>query len=53
MELRVELNWKSFLAIGGAVAFVIMASKANGEDAKIILNKIIDYKVPLLFTKEK
>lgn len=53
MELKVELNWKSFFAIGGAIAFVILAKKANGEDAKILLNKMIDYKAPLLLTKEK
>lgn len=42
MEIKLELDWKSFLALGVSVASIILATKLNDDDAAKVLTLTVD-----------
>ena len=42
MNLNVTIDWKFVLALGGSVAGVILATKADSDGAERVLAKTVD-----------
>lgn len=42
MNVSVILDWKSFVALGGAVALIIFASKMDGAAAERVSTHAVD-----------
>ena len=53
MEFRIELNWKSFLALGVASSMIILTIRSRDEESGSLLLKMFNTTESLFSGKDK